>query len=142
MISRRWDAEDLSVRWVSVRSSAGTFVIRSGDDWTQGLSTPNQMTADEEQDMKRTLTTVAKWYLVLALWSLVMVAASFTAIALIDASALLVDAGATIRSGLAMGIAVLVASLAAGTVWIKLRSTATSSPTEQQPLEALRSLRA
>ena len=67
---------------------------------------------------------------------------SLAAIALIDSSALLIDVGATIRTGLAMGIAVLVASLAAATVWIKLHSTATSSPAEWQPLEALRSLEA
>ncbi len=85
--------------------------------------------------MKHTISTVARIYFVTALWFAVMVAVAFSAIALIDGSALLVEAGATLRAGLAMGTAVLTASLAAGTVWIKLRSTATASQTEQHPLD-------
>ncbi len=93
--------------------------------------------------MKHTLRKIAKMYFVVALWYVVMVATSLAVIALIDASALLIDASGTLRAGLAMGIAVLVASLTAATVWIKLRSTATSPQTEQHPLEdGLRSLQA
>ncbi len=85
--------------------------------------------------MKHTLRTVATVYLVAAIWFAVMVAVAFSAIALIDGSALLSEAGATVRSGLAMGTAVLVASLAAAAAWTRLHSTAAASRTEQQPLE-------
>ena len=92
--------------------------------------------------MKNTLRNVATMYAVTALWFAVMVAVAFSAIALIDSSGLLVEAGATVRAGLAMGIAMLVASLTAGTLWIKLRTKAAPSQTEQQPLgDSLRSLR-
>ena len=75
-----------------------------------------------------------------SLWYVVMLATSFAAITLIDGSALL-EGSAALRAGLAMGIALLVASLTAATVWIKLRATATSSRTEPRPNEdGLRSL--
>ena len=85
--------------------------------------------------MKDTIRTVAKMYFVTVLWFVVMVATSFAAITLIDGSALLVEASATLRAGLAMAVAVLVASLTAASVWIKLRSAPASSQSEQQPLE-------
>ncbi len=85
--------------------------------------------------MKHTFRTVATMYLVTALWFTVMVAVAFSAIALIDGSALLAEAGATVRAGLAMATAVLVASLTAAAAWAMLRSTAAAPRTEQQPLE-------
>lgn len=86
--------------------------------------------------MKDTIKTIAKMCFVSALWFVVVIAISFTAIGLIDGSGLLSEASASLRAGLAMGIALLVASLTAAAVWIKLRSTATSSKSEQQPLES------
>ncbi len=86
--------------------------------------------------MKDTIKIVAKMYFVTVLWFVVVVMGSFAAITLIDSSGLLVEASAIVRAGLAMAVAIVVASLMAATVWIKLRPKATSSPTEQrQPLE-------
>ena len=91
--------------------------------------------------MKDTARAIAKMYLVAVLWCLVLIATSFAVIALIDGSGLLVDASGTLRAGLALGTAALMASLAAAVVWSKLRA-APASATEQQPLDdGLRSLR-
>ena len=84
--------------------------------------------------MKDTARAIARMYLVAVLWCLVLIVASYAVIALIDGSGLLVDASGTLRAGLALGIAALMASLAAAAAWSKLRSAPPASAIEQQPL--------